>query len=277
MEYLYHMKSGVVFKFLLKVFLLLFVLNLLVISLEFYLENYTTSNLTSRYTFQYYVTGMFYFDGERNIPTYFSTLNLLFGAGLLFLISKYVKRSSTPLYHRKWYWMGWVFVWLATDELFALHEITAKPMRTMLQHVFQQENIGLLHFAWFVPYALVLTFVGFYFVRFVFSLPRKTLYNFILSGILFLGGAIGMEMVSGLIVSNDLLSVYKLVTTLEESFEMIGVIFFIYSLLRHLEDQKDLTRMVLDVKIDSNSQTVHTNSAAPVDQVKEQQKSIMAI
>ncbi|WP_210486158.1 hypothetical protein [Rufibacter aurantiacus] len=274
MEYFYHLKSGVVFKFLLKVFLLLFVVNLLVISLEFYLDNYTTSNLTSRYTFQYYVTGMFYFDGERNIPTYFSTLNLLFCAGLLFLISNFVKKSSTPLFHRKWYWMGWVFVWLATDELFALHEITAKPMRTMLQHLFQQENIGLLHFAWFVPYALVLTFVGFYFLRFVLSLPGKTLYRFILSGLLFLAGAIGMEMVSGLIVSNNLLSIYKLITTLEESFEMIGVIFFIYSLIKYLEDQKELNRVVLDVIIDKTTPTKPTN-AVPMEKVKDQQKSIL--
>ncbi|RNI25599.1 hypothetical protein [Rufibacter latericius] len=262
MEYFYNLKSRAVLTFLLKVFFVLLVLNLLVLSLEFYLENYTSSNLASRYTFKNYVTGMFYFDGEKNIPTYFSTGNFLFSAALLFLISKHVRLGPEPLYHRKWFWLGWLFVWLAIDELFALHEITAKPMRTVLQQLFGQDNLGLLHFAWFVPYGLAILLVGSYFVKFAFSLPKKTLYNFLVSGFIFLAGAVGMEMVSGLIVSSNLMSVYKLVTTLEESLEFIGSIYFIYSLIKYMEGQKSLTNVRLNVSINTPKEREETPTEA---------------
>ncbi|MFD1754678.1 multidrug transporter [Rufibacter sediminis] len=220
------------------------------------MENYTTSNIAGRYTFRYYVTGMFYFDGEKNIPTYFSSINLLISATLLFLIARYVKFSTQPQYHRKWSWLGWIFVWLAMDELFALHEVTAKPMRLLLQKALQQENLGMFHFAWFVPYGFAVLCVGFYYKNFLFSLPKKTFYSFLVAGVTFMAGAVGMEMVSGFVVNNGLLSIYKIITTLEESLELLGIIYFIYSLVQYLEGQTNLRNVTIHVTVDEPSAPV---------------------
>ncbi|WP_205499830.1 hypothetical protein [Rufibacter psychrotolerans] len=277
MENFYELKSGAVLRFFLKVLGVLLVLNLAVLSIEYYFENYTTSKITSRYTFQTYVTGMFYFDGERNVPSYFSTLNLLISAFLLFTISKYVKRSTHPQNFRKWYLMGCVFVWLALDELFALHEISAKPMRTLLQNYLQQENLGFLHFAWFVPYLLVLLGVGAYFFRFVLSLPGKTLSGFFLAGVIFMAGAVGMEMVSGLIVSHDLLAIYKIITTVEETLEMLGVILFIHALIKHLEHQKGLNTITINIAVGPQSQgAADTERANPAPEVQKRKNILVA-
>ncbi len=254
-------------KFLLKSLVVLLVLNLTVLYIEYYFENYTNSKITSRYTFQTYVTGMFYFDGERNVPTYFSTLNLLFSAILLFTISKYVKNSEEPEYFRKWYLLGCVFIWLALDELFVLHEISAKPMRSILQSVLQRDDIGVLHFAWFVPYFLVALFVGAYFFKFILSLPRKTMLSFFLAGVLFISGAVGMEMVSGLVVSYNMLSIYKLITTFEETLEMMGVILFIHSLVRYMEYQKNLAKISINISVGGKNQDTEPETlknSAPV-------------
>ncbi|WP_207433985.1 hypothetical protein [Sabulibacter ruber] len=248
MDNFYHLKSSTVLRSLIFILLGLLILNLTAIGVEYYLNFYTHSSITGSYSFKHYVTELFNFDGERNLPTYFSTLNFFIGAGLLFTISRAVKKSQHAPYHRQWYLMACVFVWLGIDELISLHELLVKPTRAFLKETLQQDNLGFLNFAWFVPYVLVFALMGLYLLKFVLSLPKKTLINFVAAGVIFLTGAVGMEMVGGLFMANQgngLSLTYKLLTSFEEMLEMLGIIFFIYSLIRYIEHQQDLKNVIV--------------------------------
>jgi len=253
MKLFFTLNAKAVLWFLIKILMVLVVLNLITIALENYLNNHTDSTITGSQAFKGYVTGMFSFDVEKNIPSYFSTITFLISAILLFGISSQVKSSNQPLNFRKWYLMGCTFVWLALDELFSLHELLIKPTRIFLKNMLQQENLGFLHFAWVLPYVLLFVFMGLYFYKFIFGLPRKTLINFIAAGVVFITGAVGLEMVGGYYVSsggNELNMTYKLCTVLEEVLEILGIIIFIYSLIKHIEEHESLN---VNIAVGSNN------------------------
>ena len=71
----------------------------------------------------------------------------------------------------------------------------------------------------------------------MFHLPAKTRNLVIWAGALFVGGALGMEMMAAhqdsLNTSNVFL--YKLYSTIEELWEKLGVLVFIYALLSYME------------------------------------------
>lgn len=75
------------------------------------------------------------------------------------------------------------------------------------------------------------------YLKFLAHLPTKTRNLFILAGALYIGGALGLEIMAGhqesLDTYNELL--YKLFTTLEELWEKLGVLVFIYALLTYME------------------------------------------
>jgi len=252
MKIFYAFKSKAVLWFLIKTMLVLIILNIITTALEYYLNVYTELKITGSQTFKNYVTGMFSFDVEKNIPSYFSTMLFLISAILLFGISKQVKSSNQPSNFRKWYLMGCVFAWLALDELFSLHELLINPTRIFLKNLLQQDNLGFLHFAWVLPYVLLFVFLGVYFFKFIFSLPRKTLESFIMAGVIFIMGAVGLEMVGGYYVSNDgneMKLIYKFCTSLEEVLEMLGIIIFIYALIKYIEQQESL---IVNIAIGAN-------------------------
>lgn len=174
MQYSYNSELTHVKPILLKILVFLLFLNILAIFTEYYLESSEASTVASSYTVMY-ILSMFDFDVEKNFPTFFSALNLLLSSLLLFCIAKIAKGSNQPTHYKKWILMSWLFVWLALDELFALHELSVNPMRNLLQNALRNENIGFLHFAWIVPYVSILVFVVLYFFRFVLSLPKNTL------------------------------------------------------------------------------------------------------
>ena len=78
--------------------------------------------------------------------------------------------------------------------------------------------------------------VGIGFLPFLLRLPSRTRNLFALSGIVYVGGAIGVEMLSASqadLNGEDNLA-YALIVTLEELCEMVGVVLFLHALLDHL-------------------------------------------
>jgi hypothetical protein len=55
--------------------------------------------------------------------------------------------------------------------------------------------------------------------------------------VIYLGGAVGMEMIEGLVVegSGQQSFLYRVLTNMEEGMEVLGVLIFIYAILRHRE------------------------------------------
>lgn len=172
----------------------------------------------------YGLVPMFDLNGEQNIPTLYATLSLLLCSVLLLSIGLRHKNTLTP-------WVAWlllslIFALMALDELAALHERINNP-------IYESENLpSYFHFAWVIPYGIALVVVGLLYVPFLLRLPKTTRFLFITSGIIFVSGALGLELLEGnRIESHGMDFKYFLLTTCEELLEMCGIALFIYALL----------------------------------------------
>jgi hypothetical protein len=69
-------------------------------------------------------------------------------------------------------------------------------------------------------------------VPFLLQLPRRTALIFLVAGVVYISGVIGIEIL-GQPMDADTLE-YNLLTLVEEGLEMFGVILFLYGLLDHV-------------------------------------------
>jgi hypothetical protein len=88
-------------------------------------------------------------------------------------------------------------------------------------------------------------FLGFLFLKFLKNLPAKVRIGFILSAVVYLGGALGMELVGGSYASKYGLDNFNfnLLSTIEESLEMLGASLFIRTLLTYISDMYNGLRL----------------------------------
>ena len=167
---------------------------------------------------------------EQNFPTYFSTVVLL-GCSLMlgFLGLRVMKEPG----HDSLYWfaLGLIFLFLSMDEMMMIHERLTEPVRALVGDSYAP------HYAWVLPYGLLVVAVGIAYARFLLRLPRRTTLLFVLSGALYVGGAIGFETMSGAVSSEAGNSnvAYVALQTIEEVLEMFGMILFLYALADYVE------------------------------------------
>lgn len=185
---------------------------------------------------------LFDLNREANIPTWFSSLLLILNAFILAIIAVRTKAQQDP-YHTQWFVLAVIFLYLSIDESALLHEMTEKPVRRALG------VSGYLYFAWIIPALFCLVVLGVYIRRFLFDLPTKTRWLFLIAGAVYVGGAVGMESIgSNIFVSNPgrKTMAYHLWATLEESFEIFGLIIFFYALLNYVA--QNMSEIVFSVK-----------------------------
>lgn len=173
---------------------------------------------------------LFDLDRENNIPSLVSALFLLICSGLLALQAVSARQNGRPDYRHR-FGLAALFFGLAIDENFALHERMIVPLQGALG------ASGYFHFAWVIPYSLVVLALGLTYLQFLLNLPAATRRRFMTAAVVYLSGALGMEMIGGSYYEKlggvpDL--AYALITTVEELFEMAGVILFIHALLAEM-------------------------------------------
>jgi hypothetical protein len=178
---------------------------------------------------------LFYLDYEDNIPTFFSMLLLLFTALLLVLVTVENVRQSSR-YVSRWAVLSLGFMCMAFDEVFSHHERLIVPMRNLLG----SNHLGVFYYAWVIPCMVLVFILGIFFLRFVLALPGKTRRNFVIAGIIYLAGAIGFELVSGAYAELHGMHTFtfSMISTVEESLEIAGLITFIWALLEYLADSR---------------------------------------
>ncbi len=169
----------------------------------------------------------FNLDDEKSLPSLFTVFEWSVIVVLFYVITIISKDKKS------YYWWGFVilFSFLTLDEFASIHE----PMAQYFRKTFNTS--GVLYFAWVIPYAFGLIALLLIYGKFLISLNRKILFLFIVSGIVFISGAVIMELFEGSYVeSNGFNNVYYLVfVPIEETLEMIGLSLFIYSLLQYLK------------------------------------------
>jgi hypothetical protein len=179
---------------------------------------------------------------EMNIPTFFTILLLISASLLLAVITVLNYKEKNPDVS-KWIMLSLGFLFMAYDEGFQVHEDLVGVVRPLLG----DGNLGYFYYAWVVPGMALVLVLGLFFLRFLFRLPVATRQLFILAAIIYLSGCIGFELIGGrydelygfgrydALYGYESLT-YNMISTVEESLEMAGLIFFIYALLVHVED-----------------------------------------
>ena len=168
-------------------------------------------------------------DEELTIPAWYSSIVLLACGIMVLAISRLSKQTGSSDVWR-WTILGLVFVFMGLDEAVGVHERLIDPLRDGFG------LSGIFYFAWVVPALFIVTAFGLYMAPLLLRLPFRTAGLFLLAGGLYVGGALGMEMVGGSVASAQGTEtlLYQLVVTMEETLEIAGFTLFFVSLVDHI-------------------------------------------
>lgn len=119
-----------------------------------------------------------------------------------------------------------VFLFLSIDEMLELHGHFVR----LTQRLLDLSGFGTAY--WTIPYLIATIILFLSLVKFLNELPKRTLKLFVLAGIIFISGSVGMEIIGGRV--EEIIGIqnitYLFCYTVEELLECIGVIIFIYAL-----------------------------------------------
>jgi hypothetical protein len=111
---------------------------------------------------------LFNVDQERNIPTFFSVLLLLYLAKILYSIS-IEKMHRKDTYGVHWCLLTVLFLLIAADEFMATHEMISEIIRDKYQVT------GFLYYAWIIPFSILILCLTLFYARFIFFELRQAL------------------------------------------------------------------------------------------------------
>lgn len=174
-----------------------------------------------------HLINVFSMDDEKNPPALYASA-LLFCAALV--LAAIARIESGTRSSRYWWILACGFLVMAFDEAFAFHEKLITPVRGMLG----ADYAPAFHFAWVIPGLVVVAVVAVYFYRFLWGLPAVTRKRFTVAAAMYVGGALGMEMVGShyfALYGSDMTQ--SLIAIAEEALELFGVILFISAALQH--------------------------------------------
>jgi len=137
-----------------------------------------------------------------------------------------------------WLILSLIFFYLSIDEAVQLHERVGV--------LFDQKfNLtGYLSWGWVIPYGLLfIVFALVYYFKFLPQLPKKIFWLFIISGAIYVIGAIGVEMIAAKNHNSDNFSeiLNAIYYSVEEFLEMLGIALFTYSLLLYIKEEIIIT------------------------------------
>ncbi len=136
----------------------------------------------------YGVVPIFDLGREASVPAGYSALLLLAAAGLLALVAG-IERSRQGRLWPYWAVLALGFVYLATDELVAIHEKLNRPLQDLLGASRDTTT-------WVVAGALGALAAGVFFLPFLRALPARLAARFVLAGAVYVGSAVGLETVA---------------------------------------------------------------------------------
>ena len=175
---------------------------------------------------------LFDMNGEANVPALFSSGLWLLAAVLALAVGSSVRGYGNDR-TAAWTGMAFLFVFLALDEAVQVHERVGAVIdgRASLS--------GFFHYGWvFAGIGFLLT-MGLVFLPLLLRLRPMFALLLVLSGAIFVSGALGIEMLGAAVESGSMTSFplrlnWTRAIVLEEALEMTGVVLLIYTLLRML-------------------------------------------
>jgi hypothetical protein len=192
----------------------------------------------------YGLVPLFNLNNENNIPTLFQSVILGTSSFLLVIISilESQRKESQTVF---WVVLSIGFSYMAVDEWFEFHEKLTQPLRNWIGTA----TLGVFYFTWVIAGILIVALTILSFYKFVKKLDLKTRRTFFLAAALYIAGAIGFELIGGLVAESRGTEnlFYNLLVACEETLEMSGVIVFINGLLGFLTRKYS----TFSIKVDS--------------------------
>jgi len=106
---------------------------------------------------------------------------------------------------------------------------------------------GIFHLGWTIPYAFAVLILGVVFFRFVTKLSSNTRRLFIVAVLIYIGGALGLEVIESFHVAkhgwHNPIAVAMI--TLEDTMEMSGIALFLYALFSYVGHHLNGINLVL--------------------------------
>lgn len=166
-------------------------------------------------------------DTEHCLGSYYSSVLMLVAALLMAVTGQSCENRRR---RKQWFLLALIFVFMSVDESVSFHEVMINPLRPFFTFS------SYLHYAWIVPGALFVLIVGLAYIPFVFALEPDIRNRIILSGLLYVTGALGMEAIGGHFISigGEDHPYYIMAFIIEESLEVMGLTLFATALLKNL-------------------------------------------
>jgi hypothetical protein len=187
---------------------------LLAIHIAFQYDRFYTHHLP------WEIHALFDLDEEQSVPTWYSAALLAFAA-LLTAAVAHARRVTRDRDAWRWAFLAGVMTYLSFDEIAGVHETVN----------------SLSPISWTVPFGLLAIVVGSLFLPFLARQPARTRWGFVAAGVVYLGGAAGVELLTAqwFDESNKRQFLYALFVPVEEGMEMFGAVIMIHTLLRLME------------------------------------------
>lgn len=168
-------------------------------------------------------------DAELCLNAWYSSSLMLTAAILLWSIARLARwhQDADVIY---WRVLSIVFVGLSLDEATSVHELALEPVRDAVGAT------GVFYYAWVIPALVLVPLFGLAYQRFLGRLTAPYGLWVLISGAIFVCGALGMEMAGGWAdVTYGEHSLPAIVLfVIEETLELIGMTSFVIALMSYL-------------------------------------------
>lgn len=167
-------------------------------------------------------------DDESSIPTWFSQV-LFIGIGVSALLASYLQQ--TKFAKRIWGLLGITSLVFSMDEIATLHEHVLQSIHVLF---FQDADPTGLSNAWLLIAPFILTGLAVFFWKASQVFPRRTLGLFITAGLIFITGAVFIDMLTSQVARDTFLS-QGILVAIEEGCEFIASLIALYAIVDYLE------------------------------------------
>lgn len=179
------------------------------------------------------LSGLLNLDNESGIGTWASVMNLAITSVALFAVA--IAERGDRFAAMSWFMLGFGFLYLSIDELVEIHEHLARFMAMLVG------NDGIFHHTWIALAIPVLVVLAGCFIPFLRRLEPRYRWPMIGAGLVYVGGAVGVETLTGALLSSGAVGrrsvEYAALVVLEESMELLGPAMLLRTLLRYARER----------------------------------------
>lgn len=167
-------------------------------------------------------------DDETSVPTWFSYMTF-FGTGCLALLAGYLQKDAVK--RRLWVMIGSLALLFSLDEAAGLHEFFLQTLHVIF---FQDAAPTESDNAWLLVAPFIFA-VGLWLIWKMFRLlPRRTVVLFAVSGVIFLSGAVIVDLLTS-VTDRETFTNQGLMVGAEEGMELFGSVIALYAVANYLE------------------------------------------